>query len=765
MAKITVSHTKKGLLQSAGKTTCIPWHLLAVLSLVSLALLVMAVVRPFSPAVYMYFYRVCTICYPLVLAFLCIKGSPGIIDFLHSLRIASCPGRRFIPLLLGLNMLFFIFAQIAFLLCLLIVHVEAPFPSLPYYLIFGIYPCLIVAILLLPEHGVSSLARLRIFLDSLIIIVAVATLCSYFVLAPILMQGNGTLAEKIVGVLYPSSDLVILFCLLLVALRSGEPSLRPVLIMLGLGLSFIFLVHISRLYEVLNDTFRWVGPLSVAWAFTVMMIVGAAQTVKNMLKRDEVAGYAGDAAREAVGMPLSASRWKPWLSLSLVLVASLLIFLLWLAGVEKIFQGEIAIIYIGGFIVLMLIVLRQLLMMYEISVLQRKLQKRNRGLALLNDLLAKQATIDSLTGLPNHRELMTRLDAVLANAQETTSTCAIIFMDLDHFKAINDRYGHIIGDAVLCEFSGLVLSCMRVNDYLGRWGGEEFVAVLPGVERAEARQAAERMRVIVEQHVFADEQEIHLTCSSGVATYPYVATLREELLMNADRAMYTAKRLGRNQVRAASEPLVLAMGMLAEAPETAEQAEMLAVVESLIAALEARDHPTGQHSRRVAALSFKLALAFGLNWSDACSVGMGGLLHDLGKVAMPDAILFKRGKLSAAEIEYMARHPLVGEKILARLPSLRAVAVIVRTHHEWIDGSGYPDGLRDGAIPLGARIVAVADAYDAIISHRVYRQGRASAEAVNELRKGAGRQFDPRVVEALDCLLAASPRLSATSAA
>jgi HD-GYP domain-containing protein (c-di-GMP phosphodiesterase class II) len=121
--------------------------------------------------------------------------------------------------------------------------------------------------------------------------------------------------------------------------------------------------------------------------------------------------------------------------------------------------------------------------------------------------------------------------------------------------------------------------------------------------------------------------------------------------------------------------------------------------------------------------------------------------------------------LSATEIEYMARHPLIGEEILAPLPSLRPVATIVRTHHEWLDGSGYPDGLQGEAIPLGARIVAVADAYDAIISHRVYRQGRASEEAVGELRKGAGRQFDLRVVEALDYLLATQPRVIVHSAA
>lgn len=759
MAKMQLLHPYKSLRKALSASTNIPWRMMVVLSLTSLAMVIIALVQPFGLAVYTKIYGVLAILYPLVLAYVCIRGSSNLISFrpLHMARPLS--GRRFSPLLLGLHIFFFVSAQGAFLLYFLLKHTQVSFPSLPYYLMLGTYPFIFSAILLLPAHGVSPLARLRIFLDSLIIIVAVAMLCFYFLLAPILLEGKGTFAEKAVGVLFPSLDLIVMFCLLLVALRSGESALRPVLIMLGLGFVLIFLLHVSRLYEVLNNSFYWVKPINAVWAPAMALVVCSAQTIKNIQKQEETEEAISPELLEAPGASFPANRWKSWLSLSLVLAVSVVILLFWLGGTEEIFQGEIAIIYISGFIVLMLVVLRQLLAMYEISVLQVNLQKRNRALGLLNDLLEKQATTDSLTGLPNHRDLLMKLHEALEKARETTSTCVVIFMDLDYFKAINDNYGHTVGDAVLCEFSELVLSYMEANQYLGRWGGEEFVAILPGMERAEAFQQAEQMRVAVEEHVFADEQAIHLTCSLGVATYPYVATRYEELLMNADRAMYTAKRLGRNQMRAASEPLVLAMGMLVEAPETPEEAEMLAVVESLIAALEARDRATGQHSRRVAALSLKLALAFGLDWSAACIVGMGGLLHDLGKVAMPDAILFKHGKLNPPEIEYMARHPLIGEEILASLPTLRAVGVIVRAHHERIDGSGYPDGLRGEAIPLGARIVAVADAYDAIISHRVYRQGRASVVAVDELRKEAGKQFDPHIVEALASLLAASPHL------
>lgn len=786
--------------RAARASSNVPWRLLALLSLANLALTLIAIFRPFGPAIYAILYESVAIVYPLFMVYLCINGSARIMRAFRALAPASRPWRRFSPILLSMNILCFIGGQLAFLFSFMIWHEEAPFPSIPYLLMFGIYPCLIFAILLLPARGVTRLARVRILLDSLIIMTAITALCFAFVLAPILAQHSGAHTKDVVGIVYPAADLLVVFCLLLIALRSGEPALRPVWLMLLLGFFGVFLIHIVRLQEVLDNRFHWVNPVTILWAPALTMVVGAAQTIKNILWQELREGGPALAPVKLPGGFFPTSRWKSWLALVLVLGVALVILLLWIGGVEAQFQGVVAILCVGGFLVMMLIVVRQLLSVYEVGVLQAKLQKRNRALRLLNDLLEKQATTDSLTGLPNHRELTTRLQDALEEAQGLNSTCAVIFIDVDYFKAVNDTYGHPVGDAVLCELGELLVVRLRAlsrpgverkkeaeqepssliwrqgqlspetspgpDDFsLGRWGGEEFVVILPGMEFAEAFACAESLRLAIEQHVFVCSREIRLTCSFGVAVYPYHAIRREELLINADRAMYTAKRLGRNQIRSAAEPLVLAMGMLAEQPEAPQEAEMLAVVESLIAALEARDHPTGLHARRVAALSQKLALALGLTWSEACIIGMGGLLHDLGKVAMPDSILFKHGKLSQAEIEYMARHPLVGEQILAPLPSLQEVARIVRHHHEWLNGGGYPDGLQGEHIPLGARIVAVADAYDAIISHRVYRQGRASVDALRELSKGAGKQFDPRIVETFENLLMASPRLLATGVA
>jgi diguanylate cyclase (GGDEF)-like protein/putative nucleotidyltransferase with HDIG domain len=376
--------------------------------------------------------------------------------------------------------------------------------------------------------------------------------------------------------------------------------------------------------------------------------------------------------------------------------------------------------------------------------------------------LEQQVTTDPLTGLPNHRDLVEKLDATLATAQATCSSCALMFIDIDHFKMVNDRYGHATGDQVLRQFGRLVQESLPPQACVGRWGGEEFVAILPHSEQSAAPGIAELIRSRIYQYILTGKGETNVTCSLGIASYPQNASTRDSLLMSADQAMYAAKRLGGNQVRSAYEPLVLALGM-SEAdlePPAREEAKMLAVVDSLSITLEIRDSETSQHSRRVSALSVKLALMLGLGGTEAYVVGLGGLLHDLGKVGVCDDIMLKEGGLTADERLRMAQHPVTGAEIIARVPGLQTVAAIVRAHHERLDGSGYPAGLCGEEIPLGARIVSVADAYDALTTNRAYRTGCTPIEAIRELLRGAGSQFDPQVVGMLVRLFSAVPHLS-----
>ena len=736
--------------------SCVPWRLLTVFSLLSLVLWVITIVKPFL-AIYTYLYGTVAILYPLLTGLLCFRGMPKL---LGKARPGEKPGgRRFSPALLGMGILCFTCGQIIWVSHLFITRSFYAFPSITHIAYYGMYLFFICAILLLPERGLSTLARLRILFDSLIIMVALSTLCVYFLLAPMLLNSHNALLQKIAGSVFPTADLVLMFCLLLVALRAGEANLRPVLFMLELAVLLIFIRNLIHLGEILRMAYQHMSPGAVLWLPALFLITGAAQTISGSMRREQ-------ARPEEPGEHRMVS-WKTLFSPSLLLILGIVFVIVWRALSMKIFLGQVTIFFIGGFLLLMLVVLRQLLAVYEVAILQRRLQERNQSLHLLNARLGKQATTDPLTGLPNHRALVERLDMALANAQATHASCALIFIDIDRFKTVNDRYGHVMGDQVLSQFGKLVQESLPAGACVGRWGGEEFVALLPHRDSAEALKVAERIRARVDRHILTGKGEMNVTCSLGVASYPQDASTRASLLLSADKAMYAAKRLGRNQVRLAHEPLVLALGMSEAEPEppASEEAEMLAVVDSLLTALETRDDYTSQHARRVSALSLKLALMLGLSGAEAYVVSLGGLLHDLGKIGVPDDILLKESCLTDDEYTCMAQHPLTGAEIVAQIPHLQAVAAIVRAHHEHMDGSGYPDGLRGEEIPLGARIVAVADAYDALTSNRSYRTGCAPIEAIRELLRGAGTQFDPQVVGVLVRLFSVVPHLSEVKAA
>jgi HD-GYP domain-containing protein (c-di-GMP phosphodiesterase class II) len=294
---------------------------------------------------------------------------------------------------------------------------------------------------------------------------------------------------------------------------------------------------------------------------------------------------------------------------------------------------------------------------------------------------------------------------------------------------------------------------LRGMDTVGRWGGEEFVVILPELSAEHALPVAEDIRTTVATHTFRVGGGIHLTCSIGLASYPVHAQEREGLLRAADQAMYAAKRFGRNQVRAANDPVVLALFSASPAEGGREEAALLGMAEALVTLVEARDHLTGRHSHQVADLVLQLALALGWPASEAQMLALAGRLHDVGKVAVPDTVLQKPGALTAEEWALMRTHPVVGAEVVNYIPALRPLAPVIRAHHERWDGQGYPDHLVGEAIPFGARILMVVDAYLAMIMDRPYRKALAPSAALAELRHCARSQFDPQVVEALTLLL------------
>lgn len=741
----------------------IPWRLFAGVFLMSVLLGMLYFIKPFNPAFFDVLYRLVGVFYPLLMALLCFRGALSLLKKPASSHAERRTGQRFVPALLGIALLIITIAQAVWVYRVL--NIPQPSEFLTDCIFLSMYSFFICALLLLPSYSLSVLLRLRILFDSLIIMATVATFSAYFLLAPFLAIGEITFLVKMVESVFLSADLIMLFCLLLVALRSREAALRPVLIMLGLATIIIFLTHVFHIQALVhrgyNETsWKELLWLNIGWMLILILIMGAGQTVRRILNKHEA--VLSVSLQEHTNWSL---RGKILLTGGgLVLIVGLLVLAVRAQGAHGSSPEQIAIVSVGGFIILLLLVLRQFLAIYEVSTLQQVLQQKNRSLNLLNVQFAQQATTDSLTNLPNHRAVINKLDDELAQAQLHHTCCSIIFMDIDYFKNINDLYGHQIGDTILQATGALMKSTLREDDCIGRWGGEEFMAVLPGTDEPEAFIIAELMRWRIEQQNESRENP-RVTCSLGVATYPHDATERADLIVSADTAMYAAKHLGRNQTRTAHEPTVLAIGMTAETLQKQEEAEMLGMVETLLSLQETRNQAAGQHARDVASLSVKLALAMGLDDTEAYLIGLSGLLHDLGKVTLPDAILFKQGNLTDDEQALVAQHPVIGAEILSTVPALYLVASLVRAHHERMDGSGYPDGLKGDEIPLGARIVSVADAYDTLTTHHTSSLLNAPTYQLDVLREQAGSQFDPYVVETLVKLFSPDPQRSVSHAA
>ncbi len=387
----------------------------------------------------------------------------------------------------------------------------------------------------------------------------------------------------------------------------------------------------------------------------------------------------------------------------------------------------------------------------QAEIAERK-QAEERQRVLQERILAL-ATTDPVTALSNHRGLIARLDPELERAHRYERPCSLLVLDLDHFKALNDGYGHTVGDAVLCEVADLVQTQLRGMDTVGRWGGEEFVVIQPELQAEGALHLANAVRTAVATHTFRVSGGLHLTCSVGLASYPMHAQEREGLLHAADQAMYGAKRFGRNQVRVANDPAILALFTTSHPEGGREEAALVGMAEALVTLVEARDQLTGHHAQQVADLVLQLALALGASVAEAQMIALAGRLHDIGKVAVPDTVLLKPGVLTEEEWKLMRTHPVVGADVVSHIPALRPLAPVIRAHHERWDGQGYPDHLAGDAIPFGARILMVADAYLAMIADRPYRKACAPSTALAELRRCAKSQFDPQVVEALTLLL------------
>jgi diguanylate cyclase (GGDEF)-like protein len=334
--------------------------------------------------------------------------------------------------------------------------------------------------------------------------------------------------------------------------------------------------------------------------------------------------------------------------------------------------------------------------------------------------LSRVSRADPLTMCLNRRGLRERADAELAHSVRHGMAFSVLVLDLDNFKQVNDTRGHSTGDEVLCRVVDRLGEVVRPSDAVGRLGGDEFAVLLPETTESEAAVVAARVTSAL---------AVDAPCSVGLACFPLDGNDLDSLLREADTRLY-ASRNGR-------------------AGRAVAHGERLSWATALAEAVDLRMDTSHEHSRAVAGYAVTIAAEMGWEEEQLGLLRLAGMLHDVGKVAVPDEILRKAGPLTAAEYAAIQRHSRIGADIVARVEGLDVIVPWIRHSHEHFDGSGYPDGLSGGQIPLASRILLVADAFDAMTSDRPYRDARSHEAALQELEEHAGSQFDPDCVELL----------------
>jgi two-component system cell cycle response regulator len=592
-----------------------------------------------------------------------------------------------------------------------VVNGQTPFPSAADVLYLSSYALVVPAVLIAFAGG--RLRALRSLLDASIAAVAIGAAGYLLTISPQLSSGFSLATAT--GIAYPLLGVMIL--VLIVAFGFGGHRMVPInlaLVALGFGISAG--TDAAYTYAAVLHSFIPSQWLNLGWQAEALVLTLAAL----------VAVWHGEGAARVrrfdrdVGLPMVLTGL--FLSVAVVVVDAR--------------DGRISVAagVAGGYC-----------MVAVIARLYLTGRDRTRLARELEASLVKQerlALSDGLTGLHNRRffdELVT-LECQRSVRQRTD--LSLIVIDLDRFKQVNDRYGHPAGDSVLEEVARRLRASVRSSDVVARYGGEEFAVILANTGAVSARTFAERIRqAIGGNRVAAEGREIAVTASIGVATMPDRAACKEELLQRADRALYRAKRLGRNQVHLdgrADDAAVLGRDI---------GSPVVDYLQNLADEIDGRQAQS-VHSAAMAAWAGRIATALGADQAQRERAVLAARFHDIGKVVVPDSILLKLGSLTEEEWQIVHEHPEQGARLVKLAPELEDIAPVIAAHHERPEGDGYPNGLTASQIPLEASIVAVCDAWSAMLADRPYRTALSELDAFAELRRCKGSQFDPDVVDA-----------------
>jgi len=492
---------------------------------------------------------------PLLALPLCWRGLPWPWRRGQAGAASAAAASRWMPVLLGLGVLGFAVGQAIWTYDEDIIH-QPPFPSWADAGYLAAYPFLFAGLLLLPRRPLSSAARLRVLLDGVMMMTGVVAFSWYFVLGPTVLQGAESLFGKLVSVAYPFCDLVLFFCLLLLWGRAQERALRPVVALFSLGLGCILVIDTAFAYGNLHGTYATGGVVDVGWPLGYMLLALATRAARQALvgtERERAGHTAPPRAAHAPTPPL----WRALLPYAfLPAVGALVVSTGRLRGATPLEQG----VWIGAGVLGAMVVLRQVVALLETRQLYRQVEERNQALAAANARLETLASTDPLTGLLNHRAFHARLDEEIARADRADRPLALLMVDLDDFRAINNTHGHQAGDRALVAIAAALRGSLRAGDSAGRYGGDEFAAILPEADLPEALAVAERAcTAIAAVALPVSDVTIRATTSLGVAVLPRHVHTRDALIQAADQAAYAAKDAGKDCVRPYGGPPRLAL--------------------------------------------------------------------------------------------------------------------------------------------------------------------------------------------------------------
>jgi two-component system cell cycle response regulator len=584
---------------------------------------------------------------------------------------------------------------------------DTDYPALADPLYLGHYPLVVVGLILLirlrtPGRDLASL------LDAATVAVAAAMLSWLYLIGPQARADSPTLV-KLVSVAYPVMDLAMFAVALRLILGPGR---RPTSFVLLAG-NLLAILTADTLYVVqqLDGTYQTGNFLDAIW-LGGNLALGAAALHPTASRVTERATETDDG--------LTPLRLALLTTAALIAPATLMV----LYGLGTL--RDVPVIA-GACAVLFMLTLGR-----------------------LAGLVADQRTLaitDVLTGLRTRRYFGAQLPQEIVKARRAGTSLAVLIVDVDHFKSINDRYGHPAGDRVLIEVARRLRESVRQADFLARYGGEEFALVVPGASPQELSSIGERLRtqVACSPIVVSPEVSVGVTVSVGTAGYPRHGSTPAELITTADRALYAAKSQGRDRV-VVGESISADIVVAAEGDTAESTSDLLAYLQ------RAADEVDGwlsssEHGRAVGRWSALVAAALEQDETVVRRVELAGRLHDIGKVFVPQAIWRKPSALSRYERQLVQQHSEYGYQMVCVVPGLLDVAETVRQHHERIDGRGYPLGLDGKDIRLEAKIVAVCDSWAAMLADRPYHTALLAEEACEELLQGKGTQYDPDVVD------------------